>query len=58
MKTFSARQADHDFSELLSCVERGEEILITRRSRPVALLSPIARRRWHRNGSAPRPARV
>jgi prevent-host-death family protein len=34
------RQANHDFSELLSRVERGEEILITRRSRPVALLSP------------------
>jgi prevent-host-death family protein len=40
MKTVSARQANHDFSELLSRVERGEEILITRRSRPVALLSP------------------
>jgi prevent-host-death family protein len=40
MKTVSARQANHEFSELLSRVERGEEILITRRSRPVALLSP------------------
>jgi len=27
-------------SELLSRIERGEEILITKRSRPVALLSP------------------
>ena len=35
-----ARQANHNFSELLSRVERGEEILITKRSKPVALLSP------------------
>ena len=34
MKTVSARQANHDFSELLSRVERGEEILITKRSKP------------------------
>src|SRR5262245_40575007 len=40
MKTVSARQANHDFSELLSRVERGEEILITKRSQPVAFLSP------------------
>jgi hypothetical protein len=36
MKTVSARQANHDFSELLSRVERGEEILITRRP-PIAI---------------------
>ncbi len=40
MKTVSARQANHEFSDLLSRVERGEEILITKRSRPVAVLSP------------------
>jgi prevent-host-death family protein len=40
MKTVSARQANHDFSELLSRVERGEEILIMKRSKPVALLCP------------------
>jgi len=40
MKKVSARQANHDFSKLLSWVERGEEILITKRSKPVALLSP------------------
>ena len=40
MKTVSARQANHEFSELLSRVERGEEILITKRSRPVAVLCP------------------
>ena len=40
MKTVSARQAKHEFSKLLSRVERGEEILITKRNKPVAMLSP------------------
>lgn len=40
MKTVSARQANHEFSALLSRAERGEEILITKRSKPVAVLSP------------------
>jgi prevent-host-death family protein len=40
MKTVSAREANHDFSELLSRVERAEQILITKRNKPVALLSP------------------
>ena len=40
MKTVSARQANHEFSELLSRVERGEEIVITKRNKPVAVLIP------------------
>ena len=40
MKAVSARQANHEFSDLLSRVERGEEILITKRNKPVAVLSP------------------
>src|SRR6266700_7381846 len=40
MKTVTARQANHEFSDLLSRVERGEEILITKRNKPVAVLSP------------------
>ncbi len=40
MKTVSARQANHRFSDLLSRAERGEEILITKRSKPVAVLGP------------------
>jgi prevent-host-death family protein len=40
LKTVSARQANHDFSELLPRVERGEEILITKRGKPVAVLIP------------------
>jgi prevent-host-death family protein len=40
MKTVSARQANHEFSALLSRVERGEDILITKHNKPVAVLSP------------------
>jgi prevent-host-death family protein len=40
MKTVSARQANHEFSDLLSRVERGEEILITKRNKPIAVLGP------------------
>jgi prevent-host-death family protein len=40
MKTVSARQANHEFSALLSRAERGEKILITKRNKPVAVLSP------------------
>ena len=43
MKTVSARQASHEFSDLLSRVEHGEQILITKRSKPLALLSPYRR---------------
>jgi antitoxin (DNA-binding transcriptional repressor) of toxin-antitoxin stability system len=38
MKTVSARQANHEFYELLSRVEHGEEVLITKRGKPVAVL--------------------
>jgi prevent-host-death family protein len=40
MKTVSARQANHQFSTLLSRAERGEDILITKHNKPVAVLSP------------------
>ena len=40
MKTVSAREANREFSDLLSRFERGEEILITKRNKPVAVLSP------------------
>lgn len=41
MKTVSARQANQGFSELLAAVEVGEEVLITKHGRPVAILSPF-----------------
>jgi prevent-host-death family protein len=38
MKTVSARDANQHFSKLLAEVESGEEVIITRRGRPVARL--------------------
>ena len=38
MKTVSARDANQHFSKLLADVEAGEEVVITRRGRPVARL--------------------
>jgi prevent-host-death family protein len=40
MKTVSAREANQGFSALLSQVEHGEEILITKHGHPVAVLGP------------------
>ena len=40
MKTVSASQANHEFSALLSRVELGEEILITKHNKSVAVFSP------------------
>ena len=40
MKTVSARQANQEFSTLLARAERGEETIITKRNKPVAVISP------------------
>jgi len=40
MKAVTAREANQGFSELLSQVEGGEEVLITKHGRPVAMLTP------------------
>jgi prevent-host-death family protein len=40
MKIVSARRANQAFSELLSQVERGEEVIILKHGNPVAVLSP------------------
>ena len=40
MKTVSAREANQAFSKLLAAVVAGDEVVITRRGRPVAKLSP------------------
>jgi prevent-host-death family protein len=42
MVTVSLAQAKAQLSELLNKVEAGEEIVITRRGRPVAHLMPIS----------------
>ena len=41
MTTCTVAEAKARLSELLTRVERGEELVITRRGRPVANLSPI-----------------
>jgi prevent-host-death family protein len=41
MRTVSAREANQAFSKLLQAVVEGEEVVITRRGKPVARLAPI-----------------
>jgi prevent-host-death family protein len=41
MRTVSAREANRGFSKLLQVVVEGEEVVITRRGKPVARLAPI-----------------
>ncbi len=38
MQTISVRQANQNFSHYLSLVERGEEFMVTKRGKPVAML--------------------
>jgi prevent-host-death family protein len=40
VKSVSAREANQQFSRLLGEVAAGEEVVITRRGRPVATLAP------------------
>lgn len=40
MKTITAQEADQGFSRFLDEAEAGEEIVITRGDRPVAVLAP------------------
>lgn len=41
MRTVSARDANQGFSKLLQAVVEGEEVVITRRGKAVARLTPI-----------------
>ena len=41
MRTVSAREANQQFARILGQASAGEEIVITRRGKPVAVLSPI-----------------
>jgi prevent-host-death family protein len=45
MTEIGAFEAKNKLSELLDRAERGEEVIITRRGRPVAKLGPIEERR-------------
>jgi prevent-host-death family protein len=40
VRRVTAREANQRFSEVLSAVETGEQVVITKRGRPVALMSP------------------
>ena len=40
MRRVTAREANQRFSEVLSAVETGEQVVITKRGRPVVLMSP------------------
>ena len=40
MRSVSAREANQQFARILGAAEAGEEIVITRRGRPVAVLAP------------------
>jgi prevent-host-death family protein len=42
MKQVSAREANQRFSKLLAEVAAGQEVVITRRGKPVARLSPVS----------------
>lgn len=42
MRTVSLREANQQFSRLIASVEGGETVVITRRGRPIARLSPHA----------------
>ncbi len=41
MSSISAREANQSFSKLLKRAEEGEEVVITRRGKPVARLVPM-----------------
>lgn len=51
MKNISSTDANRDFSKLLREVSHGQEVQITSRGRPVAVMSPVNMRR-----AAPRAA--
>ncbi|MGH9339627.1 MAG: type II toxin-antitoxin system Phd/YefM family antitoxin [Acidobacteriota bacterium] len=44
MREISVREARQEFSRIIDAVERGEEIVITRRGRPVVRLSAIEKK--------------
>lgn len=40
MKQVTAREANQHFAKVLSAVEAGEEVVISKRGKPVAVMSP------------------
>jgi prevent-host-death family protein len=40
MKRISAREANQRFAQVLSSVEAGEQVVVTKRGKPIAVISP------------------
>jgi prevent-host-death family protein len=40
MKRVTAREANQHFAQVLSSVEAGEQVVVTKRGKPVAVISP------------------
>jgi len=52
MRTVSARDANQQFSKLLAEAERGKDVVITKRGRPVARLVPYAGKKSEKDRKA------
>jgi len=44
MRQLSAREANQQFAKLLTAVENGDEVVISKRGKPVAVISPYRAR--------------
>jgi prevent-host-death family protein len=44
MKRVTAREANQRFAQILSNVEAGEQVVVTKRGKPVAVISPYRKR--------------
>ena len=42
MKNFGLREANQQFGRLVRAVRRGEEVILTDRGRPIAVVKPLA----------------
>lgn len=54
MKTFTAAEANRQFSAVLREVASGQRVMVTSRGKPVATIEPVRRTRGARPGVAKR----
>lgn len=52
----SLRQANQGFSRYVEAAERGEEFIVTRRGKPVAVIAPLPRAAGRKLGAAQKTA--